>query len=183
MHAPRLAASAPRRAGAGIVKARPGEDLNLLAGQLYFGAEAQSIRTLLGSCVAVTLWHPQRKLGGMCHFLLPLRIQAQDAPRDGRFGDEAIEMLVQALERHGTQPKDYQAHLYGGADTMPDLAGVKLNIGERNIERGWQLIDHYGFSLQAVDVGDCVPRNVKLTLATGEVQMRRAEPMKKAASP
>jgi chemotaxis protein CheD len=169
-------------AGVGVLRAQREQDLNLLAGQLWFGHEARSVRTLLGSCVAVTLWHPGRRIGGMCHYLLPQRHRPAVAPRDARFGDEALEMLVEALLRAGTQPQEYEAHLYGGADTMPDRAGVKLNIGERNIEQGWTLIDHYGFSLMGVDVGEHIPRNLKLTLATGEVLMRRGELAGKAAA-
>ena len=73
---------------------------------------------------------------------------------------------------------DFVAHLYGGADTLPDRAGMRFNVGERNIEQGWALIDHYGFTLLGVDVGDHVPRHVSLDLADGEVQMRRGNPVK-----
>jgi chemotaxis protein CheD len=163
------------RRNVGELRALPGQSVHLLAGQLYFGHKAAQVRTLLGSCVAVTLWHPQRRLGGMCHFLLPNRRRAAGTPRDGRYGDEALEMLVQAIEHSGTHPHDYEVHLYGGADTMPDQAGIKFNIGERNIEQGWALIDHYGFQLQAIDVGDHIPRTVVLDLSDGHVEMRRGQ--------
>ena len=55
---------------------------------------------------------------------------------------------------------------------------TKFNVGERNIEQGWTLIDHYGFVLQDVDVGDHVPRNVSMTFHDGQVQMRRGKSMK-----
>ncbi|MEK8033730.1 chemotaxis protein CheD [Ideonella sp. DXS29W] len=152
--------------------ARAGEALFLMPGEWYFGREAMSVRTLLGSCVAVTLWHPVKQMGGMCHYLLPERRGPAGAP-DGRYGIEAIELLVQRLKRAGTQPDEYVAHLYGGADTMPDATGVKLNVGERNIETGWTLIDKYGFQLDGVDVGDHIPRNVTLHLASGEVHVKR----------
>lgn len=157
----------------GLVKARRGEEVNLLAGQLYFGSEAATVRTLLGSCVSITLWHPAKRLGGMCHFLLPQRPGAPHVQPDGRYGTEALHWLVQALHQAGTRPSEYRTCLYGGADTMPDKASMKLNVGERNIELGWSLIEHHGFELHEVDVGDCVPRHVKLTLATGQVAMRR----------
>jgi chemotaxis protein CheD len=158
----------------GPVKARPGQHLTLFAGQLYMGQQAASVRTLLGSCVAVVLWHPLRRIGGMCHFLLPSRRRVAGQPRDARYGDEALELMLEALLHAGTHPSEWEAHLYGGADTMPDATGVKFNVGERNIEQGWTLIDHYGFVLQAVDVGDHVPRHVGLSLSDGSVQMRRA---------
>ena len=80
----------------GLVKAQRGQDLNLLAGQLYFGGEASVVRTLLGSCVGITLWNPKRRLGGMCHFLLPQRAPDPNGGLDGRFGEEAVQMLVEA---------------------------------------------------------------------------------------
>lgn len=168
-------------AAIGAVHAFPGQTLNLLAGQFWFGNSASAVKTLLGSCVAITLWHPKRHIGGMCHYLLPQRARAIGQPLDGRFGDEALELLVSALRRAGTQPQEYEAHLYGGADTMPGHVAVKFNVGERNIEQGWSLIDKYGFALQGIDVGDHVPRHVQLTLATGEVRMRRGDSARSAA--
>jgi len=156
-----------------IKSARPGETVTLMPGEMHFGREAAGLRTLLGSCVAITLWHPVRRIGGMCHFLLPARARRGDEPPEGKYGDEALAAMVQALLAAGTQPADYTAHLYGGADTMPETLGLKLNVGERNIEQGWSLIDRYGFQLEGVDVGEDVPRTVTLTLATGAVAMRR----------
>ncbi len=168
--APRVPAAPPIR---GWASGKSGALLNLMPGELHFGGEPSALRTLLGSCVAVTLWHPRRNIGGMCHFLLPSRTRSAQDAADGRYGDEAVGALVQALRAHGTEPGDYVAHLYGGADTMSDASGVKFNVGERNIERGWALIDSHGFTLDGVDVGDNVPRTVTLTLATGEVHCRR----------
>ena len=150
----------------------------MLPGQLWFGAgqaHGPVLRTLLGSCVAVTLWHAQRRLGGMCHYMLPTRQRSDGHARDGRYGDEALAMLVDALRRAGTRPQDFEVHLYGGADTLPDHLAHKPNIGVRNIEIGWELVDRHGFQLMGVDVGDDVPRSVKLDMRTGEVAMRRSE--------
>lgn len=150
-----------------------------MPGQWYFGKQPSQLRTLLGSCVAVTLWHPIRQLGGMCHFLLPKRNTRPGAPPppslDGRYGDEAMALLVRELTRLKSHPSEYVAHLYGGADTMPEQAGVKFNVGERNIEMGWSLIDQHGFLLDGVDVGDHVPRTVTLAMDTGLVSVRRGE--------
>ncbi|HET8695486.1 MAG TPA: chemotaxis protein CheD [Aquabacterium sp.] len=176
--APRPSRRAVKLADIGMVVARPGQDVHLLAGQLYFGNTAARVHTLLGSCVAITLWNPARQLGGMCHYLLPTRQRASNAGRDGRFGDESLEMLVEALTKAGTLPRDYHVNLYGGADTLPDTNGHNFNVGARNIEQGWRLIEHYGFVVQNVDVGDHVPRNVAMTFPDGNVSMRRGKSMK-----
>lgn len=179
-------APAPASAPAWQVKGTPGQNLVLLPGQMHVGSQVASLRTLLGSCVAIVVWHPGRRVGGMCHFLLPQRTRRNGEALDGRYGDEAVEAMVTALRGLRAVPQECTAHLYGGADTMPDGAGVKFSVGERNIEQGWSLIDHYGFSLDGVDVGEDIPRTVNLSLSDGAVEMRRGNgraPVLAAAAP
>ena len=145
----------------------------LMPGQMSFSTANATLRTLLGSCVSITIWHPQRCIGGMCHYLLPNRQRRAGEALDGRYGDEAMQAMVDKLMRSGTKPGEYIAHLYGGADTMPEGSALKFNVGERNIEQGFNLVDRYGFQIEGVDVGEDVPRTVTLTLATGQVDMRR----------
>ncbi len=151
----------------------PGQNLVLMPGQMHIGTHVSNLRTLLGSCVAITLWHPTRRIGGMCHFLLPSRTRRAGEPADGRYGDEAVEAMVASIKALRTAPEEYVAHLYGGADTMSGVSAARFNIGERNIEQGWSLIDRFGFRLDGVDVGEDIPRMVALSLATGAVAMRR----------
>jgi chemotaxis protein CheD len=154
-----------------VAEVAPGQDVFLMPGQLYFGAKAHKVRTLLGSCVAVTLWHPKSRLGGMCHYLLPARKRTTGMPLDGRYGDEALQLLVECIKRAGAKPSEFETYFYGGADTLPDHLKSTLNVGERNIDKGWALIDQHG--LMGVDVGENVPRHVMLDLRSGSVDMRR----------
>jgi chemotaxis protein CheD len=155
------------------LSARAGEDVFLMPGQLHFGGQAASLRTLLGSCVAVTLWHPTQRLGAMCHFLLPMRARSSNDRPDGRYGDEAMQVLLEHMHRAGTEPREYQAHLYGGADTLPEGSNLRFNVGERNIEAAWRFVDRWGLQVQGVDVGENVPRTVTLSVASGAVEVRR----------
>jgi chemotaxis protein CheD len=163
----------PNAEGHWQLSGAPGANLVLMPGQMHMGHQVASLRTLLGSCVAITLWHPQRRIGGMCHFLLPNRQRRPGEEPDGRYGDEAVDAMVKALTALRTKPEEYVAHLYGGADTMSGTSNAKFNIGERNIEQGWSLIDRFGFQLDGVDVGEDVPRMVTLALGSGQVNMRR----------
>lgn len=152
--------------------AGPGPTISLLPGQLHFG-KGVVLKTLLGSCVALTLWHPRLRIGGMCHFMLPQRPRTGLRELDGRYGDEAVLTLVHCIELAGAKSTEFVCNLYGGADTMPDAAQFKFNIGERNIQAGWQLADAFGFQLAEVDVGDNVPRKVTLDLNTGSAVVTR----------
>lgn len=157
----------------GITRRVQQADILVMPGQLWFGDGDVRVKTLLGSCVAVTLWHPRRRVGGMCHYLLPKRERQPGQARDGKYGTEAVEMLIQALRGTGAKAAEFECHLYGGADTMPDAAGAKFNVGERNIEQAWNLIEQYGLELQGVDVGDNVPRTVILDVGQGLVECHR----------
>jgi len=159
-----------------VPAAGEGPRMMLLPSQWYFGPAPRLMRTLLGSCVAITIWHPKRKVGGMCHYLLPSRTREPNMPLEGRFGDEALGLLTREIARAALDPREFVAQMYGGADTLPDHLGVKFNIGERNIEVGWQLIERFGFQLEAIDVGDCVPRTITLDVSTGEVECKRGSP-------
>ncbi len=162
----------------GKVAGSRGDSILLMPGELYVGSGAASVRTLLGSCVAITLWHPRTRHGGMCHFLLPDRVRPGNGARDGRFGDEALEQIVDAIRLSGNEPHEYHAQVYGGADTLPETAprvpshAGRPKVGERNVEKAWTLVDQYGFRLDSVDVGGNTPRLVLLDIATGIVEIR-----------
>ncbi|MGE0312919.1 MAG: chemotaxis protein CheD [Lautropia sp.] len=164
----------------GKVRAGHGDSVFLMPGQLYVGRGVASVRTLLGSCVAITLWHPVTRHAAMCHFLLPDRARPRDGARDGRYGDEALEQIVEAIRHVGADPGEYHAQVYGGADTLPyrqpigTSNAVRQKVGERNVEKAWMLVEQYAFRLDSVDVGGNEPRLVLLDAGTGLVELRRA---------
>lgn len=147
----------------------------LKPGETFFGPGPGDVRTLLGSCVAVTLWHPRRRLGGMCHFVLPERARGA-ADLDGRYGDEALLLLEQAMTRAGTLPREYQAGVFGGGNMFPNFNTVNgARVGDQNIERARVLVRRYGFRLVQEDVGGYAYRHVTLDLNAGTVSLRRTE--------
>ena len=52
---------------------QPPVNVYLPAGKFHFGGGNVRVHTLLGSCVAITVWHPLKRVGGICHYLLPTR--------------------------------------------------------------------------------------------------------------
>ncbi len=143
-------------------------------GDIHFGSAGTHVHTLLGSCIAITLWHPQRKLGGMCHFVLPARPQpTNNASPDGRYADEAIELFKRSALAHGTQLKDYQAKIFGGGD-MSQLRGGNGDdtVGERNAEAAFNLLMQEGVLIMVADVGETGARRVVYDISNGDVWVR-----------
>ena len=151
-------------------------DVVLEPGQFHFADADVRIGTLLGSCVAITMWHPRSRLGGMCHYLLPSRGPnpwSDDDPLDGRYGDEALEMFMREIQQAGTYPEDYQAKLFGGGNQFPGHGQAPpFDVAARNVEAGVNLLAEYGLPVTAKHVGGSGPRQVILDLANGHVWVR-----------
>lgn len=127
----------------------------------------------LGSCIAVTLYDPQSRIGGMAHTLLPQLRPGMDGSRPAKFVDAAIELMLAELIRQGSKAPELQAKLIGGA-TMFDssLLGDKEGIGLRNARAARQTLERCGIRLVGEDVGGGFGRTVEFHLASGEVSVR-----------
>jgi chemotaxis receptor (MCP) glutamine deamidase CheD len=101
-------------------------------GEVAFAEAPACLRTLLGSCVAITFWHPQRALGAMCHFLVPLRPASEAGPPNGKYASDAIAVITQRFRTRGLAPEAFEVKLFGGGNMFPDLPlnGFQT-IGER----------------------------------------------------
>lgn len=149
-------------------------DIFLQPGDLYFGDSETRIRTLLGSCVAITLWHPLLMVGGMCHYLLPeYRLRTVSDHLDGRYANEALLIFMQEIKKLGTHPSEYEVKLFGGGNQFPGHATQNsLGIPEKNVQAGKQLLLQHGFKLKSGDTGGTGHRNVMLDLWSGNVWMQ-----------
>lgn len=144
-------------------------DIFLQPGDFYFGDASTRIRTVLGSCVSITMWHPKRFIGGMCHFMLPSRPQRDDTLQ-GKYADEALELFIQQIKQFKTQPADYQIKLFGGGDMFPTYSNrVKNSVSQKNIEAAEALLAQHNLLVSARDLGGVGHRNLFFELWSGHV--------------
>jgi len=149
----------------------------LVPGQVSFATRPTRLRTLLGSCVAITFWHPQRQIGGMCHFMLPGRLRNHQS-LDGKYADEALELLVQHAHLNGTQAQDYQVKLFGGGRMFPEQQRQRptQDVASLNIRAALALAERYHLHLAAQDMGSTGYRTIMFDLWNGNVWVRH-QPM------
>lgn len=142
-------------------------------GDFHFGGGNTRISTLLGSCISITLWHPRKRIGGMCHYMLternPHRASAAGAALDGRYASEAFALFLQHVEAAGTHPREYQAKLFGGGNMFDGGVSGKMDIGPRNIEYGRRLLAANNIALMAEHVGGSGRRKLHFELWSGDV--------------
>lgn len=155
-------------------------DIFLQPGELYFGDRDTRIRTVLGSCVSITFWHPRLLIGGMCHYMLPERNSSEGERTpvsrrelDGRYADEAFALLAAEMHAAGTRMLEYETKLFGGGrmfDYPP--AQAVLDIGTRNIEAGRNLLKRYARRPVSEHLAGFGHRNLIFDVASGTVWLR-----------
>jgi chemotaxis protein CheD len=133
---------------------------------------ARPISTLLGSCVAVCLFDPKLRLGGMNHFLLPSkRVGAGDDADVVLAGDFAMEVLVNAMLAKGANKERLVAKAFGGGNIV---SSIHMAIGDRNAEFATDWLEREGIPLTASDFGGPWSRKVLCVPATGDAFCRRS---------
>lgn len=148
-------------------------EIYLNPGDFHFSDGNARIHTLLGSCVAITLWHPVFRIGGMCHFMLPNRNRQESEPLNGRYGDEAMQLFLMEIARFNTRPSEYQAKLFGGGNMFSDFISMKsAGVAQRNAEAGATLLRRNGFRIESEDVGGSGHRRIIFNLNDGNVWVR-----------
>lgn len=145
-------------------------------GGWFFGGGQIQVETVLGSCVTITLWHSEKKLGGLCHFMLPTRLRDSMRLLDGRYGEEAMLWLKQQARACGLNIRDCQAKLFGGAQA---LVGNERHqgVGLRNISFAEECLRSEGVSVVNCDLGGQGNRYLRFDLATGDVWVRHGAPL------
>lgn len=160
------------RAPAGVV------EIFLQPGELYFGGRETRIRTVLGSCVSLTFWHPKLLVGGMCHYMLPSRtLERRGATRqelDGRYADEAIAMLAKEIDATGIPHREYQVKLFGGGNMFPGRSNVENHVGFKNVEMARNLVAKHDFNCVAEHLGGIGHRNIIFEVWNGQVWVKHA---------
>ncbi len=154
-------------------------DVFLDPGDTFFGGRDTRIRTVLGSCVSIVFWHPGRKLGGMCHFMLPGAERRRNGVLDGRYADDALALMLLAIGRHGTPASEYQVKLFGGGDMFPDPGRSNgVQVGRRNVEVARTLLRRHGMAIVSEHLEGVGHRSVIFDVASGEVWVRQLAPVK-----
>ena len=143
----------------------------LKPGEAVISPDPILVSTILGSCVAVTMYSPATGIGAICHAMLPLNLKHDN---DLHYVDTAVRYLHQKMEEHGGHT-DMIIKLFGGAQV---LAGdysttTKLSVGEQNIIQAHKTLNQLGLLITNADIGGTLGRKLHFSLKTGDVYLRK----------
>lgn len=135
-------------------------------------SSAEIVTYSLGSCLGVTVYDPNKKIGGLLHLMLPDShidsAKAVNAPY--MFVDTGVPRLFHAVYNLGADRSRLVVKVAGGAQLL-DQQGI-FNIGARNFDTLAKLLAQNGLKAHATDVGGLSSRTVRLDLTNGQVTVK-----------
>jgi chemotaxis protein CheD len=136
--------------------------------------DATIVTHALGSCIAVCLWDPHARVGGMLHFLLPeAKLNPERAEKQpGAFADTGIPLLFQTAYKHGADKKRCRVKLLGGA-AIANAGGGGLDVGKRNAMAAKRLLWQNGVMVHGEALGGSESRTVTMAVADGRLRVSR----------
>jgi len=143
------------------IRSKFDEHYFLNPGQLIVTSEKMPVLTILGSCVAITVFSPEKRTGAIFHALLPehrnkVRVISNSPPvsPDSDYVDYAFYYIREKFREKGINFKTAKFMLFGGGDVIHSLSsGGRASIGFQNINMAKKLIEEEGISLHGEDVG------------------------------
>lgn len=127
----------------------------------------------LGSCVGLTLYDPNLKVGGLLHIMLPDSKRFNKVDKPAKFADTGVPLMFKELCRKGAKASRLQAKIAGGAQMFSGRdKNFSMNIGEQNVNAVKQALKKLGIKLLADETGGNHGRTMILDLNTGAVTIR-----------
>jgi chemotaxis protein CheD len=149
------------RLGMYAVRVQPGECYTTAASD-------ETVITVLGSCVAACIRDPRTGYGGLNHFMLPASDTGEWSGVSAvlRYGNYAMEVLINAVLRTGCRREDLEIKLFGGAN----LNDGPSKVGSKNAAFVLKYLEEEGLSPVSVDLGGTHPRVIQYVPSTGTVR-------------
>lgn len=136
-------------------------------GCIGLGKGDDALKTLLGSCIGLTLFDHVNCLGALAHIVLP-DSTGHDGPA-GKFVDTAVPELVKLIEQQGGKLGHLTAKIVGGASMFQSNAAS--DIGDRNIKATERYLEKLGIPITARHCGGKMGRRVNFFPGSGRVRI------------
>jgi len=147
--------------------------INIKIADANIGFEDDVLKTIgLGSCVAITLYDREKKLGGMIHFMLPTKIFSTTVFNPYKYCDTGLPNLILEMEQLGGKKYRMEAKLVGGATMFSTfIKNVEDSIGYRNVAMAKKMLKEFRIPIISEDVGSDYSRSVEFFLKDGKLRV------------
>ena len=127
----------------------------------------------LGSCIGISIYDPQRKIGGLLHIMLPDSTTARFTDNPAKFADTGIPLLINDIIALGASRSRLVAKIAGGAQMFAfSHATDIMRVGSRNADTCKQILRKNGIRVIAEDTGGACGRTVSINLENGDYTVK-----------
>ncbi|MFP4498863.1 MAG: chemotaxis protein CheD [Vulcanimicrobiota bacterium] len=162
--------------------------LYLKPGELFICKKPTVMRTILGSCISITMHDPLTKLSAICHAVLPEMPDKSSLVPPGiheeifgkmltnhtfKYAQPTIEYMSDLYERFKIPFKRLEVKLFGGADVLENTLQHDTTVGTKNINASISVLKGRGILLKARDTGGSQGRKLVFKTGTGEVFVKK----------
>jgi chemotaxis protein CheD len=147
----------------------------------------------IGSCLVITLYDPQKRVGAMAHPMLalpsnqqpvmsnvyknkveklPVTSYSSQVTDNLRYVEPAIDAMISKLLKLGAEKSRLESKLVGGASMFKVLDKNPDSIGIHNTDVAQKKLEKEGIKIVANDTGGSVGRSVEFDLVTGLVEIK-----------
>ena len=130
------------------------------------------LQTVLGSCIAICLYDPERKVGSLAHALLPSIEQAskKGGQNPKKYVDSLIDIQLSELQTLGVLKKNLVAKIIGGANMFSEVIPDSDNhVGKKNARKAQEILTTHNIPIVAKDTGNYFGRKVNFDVDSGVV--------------
>lgn len=145
----------------------------ILPGEVYVTKQNELISTVLGSCISACVYDYKMGIGGMNHFMLPANNNASIDSLSCRYGNWAMEFLINEIIKNGGNRDNFKIKIFGGGQIIRGMG----DIGEGNIIFVSQFLKNEGLQVESHDVGGPWPRKVLFNPTTGKAHVKKLRSM------
>ena len=122
----------------------------------------------LGSCLGVSLYDPQTKIGGLLHIMLPDSKQSRATDNPAKFADTGIPLMLDEVLKMGASRSRLVAKMAGGAQMFAFANATDvMRVGSRNVAASKEILQKLGIRLVGEDTGANYGRTVQIDLTNG----------------
>lgn len=127
----------------------------------------------LGSCIGISLYDKEIKVGGLVHIMLPDSSIFGTVNNPIKFADLAIPILLEKMTIMGASRENIKAKISGGASmfNFSDKSMI-MDIGSRNCTAVKSILSKLSIPIIGEDTGGNKGRTMIFDTLTGIVQIR-----------
>lgn len=142
----------------------------LKPGEVIVSRNPILVSTILGSCVAITMYSPSKNIGAICHAVFPNNVNKGASLH---YVDTAIRHIYRKMTEYGGIA-GMVVKLFGGARVLnSDYSDNRKSIGELNVLQAKNTLLHLDLQIAREDVGGSRGRKLLFSIKTGDVHLRR----------